>query len=79
MHDIRTAADAWFARLLEEEEPPNEEQQPIIRHVIEQVIHEEADPDCQASEPIIELVHGEPGAGKRHFLKRVVRFFTAVL
>ena len=78
-HDLKMAAANWLAELLKEEEPPNAEQESILRHVIDQVLAEEADLACETSEPLIELVHGEPGTGKSKVLKWIVRFFTEVM
>ena len=74
MQEIRKAADTWLDRVRKEEEAPNDEQLPILRHVIDQVLAEEADPQCQRCEPLIELIHGEPGTGKSQVLKWIVRF-----
>ena len=72
VHEIRKAADTWIERLLQE--APTGEQLPILRHAIDQVLAEEADPQCQRCEPLIELIHGEPGTGKSQVLKWIVRF-----
>ena len=79
VQEIRKAAETWLDRVLQEEEAPNDEQLPILRHVIGQVLAEEADPQCQRCEPLIELIHGEPGTGKSQVLKWIVGLFTEVM
>ncbi len=64
VHEIHAAADTRFAGVMEEEVTPSEEQQPVLRHATQQVLNEEADADCLILQPIVELVHGEPGTGK---------------
>jgi hypothetical protein len=74
-------SEAWFAQIAQEVEPPTTEQMEFLRAVERRIQQEKADErrdetvDAGPGEPLFDLIHGVPGAGKSKLIGWLRRFF----
>jgi len=83
-HNASRSIDAWLAKVQREEEAPNEEQLAFLNALADRLKTEIAE-ELQDSkgtskqEPMLDLVHGLPGAGKKCAVKWARRLFEEAL
>ena len=73
-HEAAQNLDAVFAKICAEEEKPNCDQLAFLEHLVCRLNlsileHQQDGINVTATEPLLDVVHGFPGAGKSHVIK----------
>ena len=87
LHPARTGGDleAWLRSLQERAEKPTNQQLQVLRTIVDRITEEATiercskKPNSSSSEPLFDLVHGQPGCGKGRLIVWIREAFEEVL